>query len=622
MAEKFEFDLAISGIGQSKEAAESLSRLRDTIDKSTATIQKMQQAYKGLKIGGLQNTEVAKQLKQRLDQQKKAHGELNLQLLKMKGSLAGTAKEGKIARASFDQFAAGARLGGGPVGALTGRVSSLASVLGQAGLVGATVAAAAAVVALDVVLARHAINAAGAAIRAADGYRSENLALQGMTKAWVGWYGQIKPGKADDIQASIDRVSSSVSTGRDQVHAYAEELYRYRLRGEKLKDALEGVALAQSAAGDEAAQLAMQQILANGMWGRSISGVTARLRSQYSAINTQKMLALDVQMRKLKENTNALFRGVSITPLLSGLNKILGVLDQGSVEFKAWKTIIETVFNPLFEGADKAGGVLRAFFTKATILALRSALAWESMKGSFSLQKLGLDSSASLLENAASSSIDFALGLLRAANAGIVVARVTYNLGVVAANTAKIVWHLGAALAGLAAFEGVGDHLGKSLDSAVEGLGSGVKGLLTEDGSQMINGLIEGIEKARPKLVATMRSAARESHAAYNAEQGIKSPSTKFEWSARQEMAGLMRGRARSRGALERSSTALAEYSGPINARTPQGGMQAPAAVHWSGNIQVNHVPAGPGTVTVNIAELRTLVASIFEGVAIQAGAV
>jgi hypothetical protein len=619
---RFEIDLALKGGDQTRAEIASIEQLESTIDSASKSVARMQLAYRNLKVGGLATSQAAKELKTRLDATKKSIGQNQTELLKIRGSLTthvaatkATTAETKKASSALASLAAGLRLGGGPVADASSRVGALSTALGKAGFVGAALAGVAAVVALDAVVVKAVVSLARMAVVAGDAYRSERLELEGMTKAWVGWRGEVQAGKASDVQGAIDSVAASVPLARERINDLAQSFYQSRLRGENLKQALRAVAEASAATGGRYEDTAKAMIISSAMMGRSIVQTADLFHSRFGAIVSKQMLALPTQLAKARENFSALFRDVRIEPVLLGLRNVLGILDQGTVEFKAWKTILETLFNPLFGGAEEGGRVVEKFVDKVTILALRGAIAWKNMKGSFSLKDIGLESTADLLSAVVRGSTGFAIGLLQATKAAMVLTDVLVGLGGVLVNTVMLFGQL--LSAGSAKdFDRLGKKAEDVLGSAKLMLGGGEA---SNAGFRMIDGLIAGIEKAQPKLNAAVIAVAKETNATFKSAQDMHSPSkvwTGYGFNMGTSAAsGFTASIPRFNSAVSRFADAPSAQPLLSGSRDTYQGAQSHVTI---GDV---HVHSEGKTVEIPVEALRDKLAMILEGLAIQRGA-
>ena len=607
----FTIDLALENADDLPQARGELDRLRSSLERNTATLAKMQAAYRNLKVGGRVNSEQAKELKARIDAAKKSIGNAQASLLEMKGGLAGTTAASRGTSQAMAGLISGAKVASGRFGGMAASASGVASRLGVAGLATAAlsvaaVGAVAAVIALDAAIVKTTADLAIYGVKAADAYRSERLALEGMTQAYRGWWFQRPVGKASEVQAAIDGVSGSVSIGRDKVNQYAQSLYRAGLRGDNLKRGLEGVALAASAAGDEYGAQAQDMVASAALFGKSVKGMTDVFKSRFGSIVERQMLSLPVQLAKSREGFNALFRGLKIEPVLRGLDRVLGVTRTSSVEFAAWKQIFESLFNPLASGAEDAGSTIKEFVDGVTIQALRATIAWERLKTSATLRDDGLRTFRTSLADVVKGTSDFAIGVLTAAQ-GIII------MGKVAANTFQAVYNLTKLVgAPLAMLGGTVSDAKRAQREAIDGLADAGEGLANTSGSRLIEGLIQGIRAAQPGLIAAARDAAKGANKAFATEQQIHSPSRKWREFGRHMGGGLTLGVKDSTPRVEEAVGAMAEA--PAKAPARAGGRSV--EVHVPVTIEIQGGSSAPTGLDLGL--LRTEVAKIFEGIVLQ----
>jgi hypothetical protein len=631
----FTTELKAEGVAETKAQAETVEKLRNELDRQLGSLGKMNQAYRALKVGGLQTSEMAKGLKARIIEQKKVIGENQVALLKMKGGLGITAQEikktGIAARGtslSFSSLTAGANLAGGPIATLTNRAGSLAAALGKAGLIGVALAAVGALIVFDYAIIKTAISLGKMAVASADAYRSERLSIEGMTKVWRGFFGfmQRAPGNAAQMQSAIDDVADRVPLLRNEVVALNAQLYKYGLRGQSLKTALEAVAMGEAAAGEEGKQMGINMVAGAAMFGRSVTGAANIMKSRFGAIVEKQMLALPIQLQKAKYGFSQLFTGLKIDPLLRGLHNILGLFNQGTETSKAWRAIFQTLFNPLFEGAEKGSFTVKRFLQSVTLTALDAVIAWKKLKGGLSLQSLGIGDAGSVLESAINGLSMFAVGGLRAAQATIILAdglRTMLTLLSLAGNFAKF------AIGGFSFSGGK-----KNAEEGIAGMNAALAKLGTTNktmdaGYKMIEGMIKGIEAGKPALIKAARDSQKAANEAIKDEQKIKSPSRVQFGFGRQMPAGQALGiRAGIPGLVSatrdaqravnasQDSWAGRPQSVPQMALPPARGRPAPTI----GELHL-HIDASKGTVNLPIEGISDAVARIFEGLAIQQGA-
>lgn len=616
---KFQIDLALKGKEESAASRAELEKLKGSIKELSSSLAAQRESYKGLKIGGLQNTEQAMALKAQIDKTRKAIGAASMDVLKYKGSLSGTSKETKIAGreahaagGAFAKLAAGASTASGPIGALTGKIGSLSSGLWKAGLVGACVAGVAALVALDYAIAKTGIDVTKFAVTTLDAYRSENLALRGMTQSFMNFWGMALPrGNADKIQSAINDVAGTVSIGRDKVMGYAQELYRAGMRGQNLTNALYAVSEASSAAGEGQAQLVKNMALFSRWSGSSSKNVRDLVHSRFGAIVSAQMLSIPTQINKMKEGFKALFRGISLDPLLRGLDRVTSMFRAGTTQFEAWKTIFSTLFTPLFEQAESGGQTLRHFFNIVTNYALRTTIAFvksgHTLRNSFKGINL-----VSLVSGAGT----IALGLIRAAQASIILVQTLKEVVQVGVAAYKVLY----AIANI----GVKGNT-KDWSSAMDS----IKGLWQSDttdkmlasGFQMAQGMADGITKGIPLIAKASREAGLQANDAARKATDSHSPSRVWmKWGY-----GLPEGGARG----VQKATPRLTFAADVAARAPMAAAMNVGRPNRS--VSSNSVQTGPitimasqvtpNTVTMDFLAAKHQFAQILQGACIAKGA-
>jgi len=634
----FVTELKAEGVPETQAQAKTIEKLRGELDKEFLSLNKMQLAYKGLRTAGLQTTKMGVDLKNRILEQKKAIGQNQVALLGMKGGL-GIATDGmkktgaaaKGASSGLSALAAGASIAGGPVSGLTSKTQSLVGTLGRAGLIGVTLAAVAALVVFDLAVAKSVIGLAKMAVSSADAYRSERLSIEGMTKVWRGFFGimQRAPGNAAQMQSAIDDVSNAVPITRDRVVALNAELYRFGLRGQALKQSLEAVALGESAAGDEGRQMGINMVAGAAMFGRSVTGAAAIMKSKFGPIVQQQMLALPVQIAKARYGFNQLFTGLKVEPLLRGLHNVLGLFSKGTETSKAWRAIFGTFFDPLSSSAEKGSLTVKRFLQGVTIVALEAAIKFKTLKGVLSFKNLGLGDAGQLLETAINGVASLAVGILRAGQATLVLAdglTTVIRFAQVAGKLMQAVTFHG----GIGNQDKAWQAADDAADAAYKQLvhGSDTLGV----GFNMIQGLIDGIEKGKPALIAAARAAQQAANDAVKTEQQIHSPSKKWERFGLHLTQGESRGMKRGQPELVRTTRDIQRATFDVGGgagfgargaafggggRASSGGGQAHPTI---GQLHL-HGLSKSDKVTLSIGELTDLIAQALEGLTIQQGA-
>ncbi len=94
---------------------------------------------------------------------------------------------------------------------------------------------------------------------------------------------------------------------------------------------------------------------------KGLEAMAAATREKFGKTVAAQMLALDVQLSKLRENFKAMFGGLNLEPLLKGLKMITSLFDQNTVTGQAMKLMFEKLFNPLLSQASVVFPAIRAF---------------------------------------------------------------------------------------------------------------------------------------------------------------------------------------------------------------------------------------------------------------------
>lgn len=152
--------------------------------------------------------------------------------------------------------------------------------------------------------------------------------------------------QANELQAAINRVSSSSATARGDVADFAGQLYAARFRGKALEQALNTMSTAAAGGGKQAAASFLEQARMARLLGVSLDKVRERYDRTYGPIAKSKLLSLDTQLLKFKENISRLFQGFDaepfhyVEPFLRGLQAILSLFGQDSKGAQDLRSVI------------------------------------------------------------------------------------------------------------------------------------------------------------------------------------------------------------------------------------------------------------------------------------------
>lgn len=174
-------------------------------------------------------------------------------------------------------------------------------------------------------------------IEAAGALRDEFLKLQGASKG--------SATAAHELQSAIASVSSASALSRDKVTGYAMELEKTGLKGAELQRALEAMAIAGSAGGDEVASAFLKSAEAAKATGGSVDALSAKMKKELGGVAAEQALGLSAQFTKLGENITDIFSGADIEPLLKGIRDLLSIFGQGTDSANSMKAAITAMVN-------------------------------------------------------------------------------------------------------------------------------------------------------------------------------------------------------------------------------------------------------------------------------------
>jgi hypothetical protein len=354
-----------------KSSAKSLEDLEGQIKTDTAAISGMTKALKIMQQGTVVDVAAFKQLRTQLADTKIRLASNQNSAVKLGQTFGHSAKDAK----SLGDELKGALSGvGGPIGSIAGKLTGMAEKLGKAGVVGGAILANAALIALGAAAIYAFTQLAKFGLAAADARRSENIMLEGMMKVpmWFGIWGQTSRTTGAQIEANINAIVGSVSQSREEIVGLAGDLARMGISG---KASLKAVADAQDVGGERGKQYALGLITWNRMLGKSSEQTAKIIEAQFGALAASKSMGFSVQMAKMHENIKGLFAGIKIEGFLAALQKVTKLFSLDTETGKALKQIIETLFNPIFGGAGKAGDLIKDLFRDA-VISVQKVIIW------------------------------------------------------------------------------------------------------------------------------------------------------------------------------------------------------------------------------------------------------
>jgi hypothetical protein len=332
---------------------------------------------------------------------------------------------------------------GGPVGSLgqkaIGSAVGVEKLFGSLGAGNAMAALAAtgvglvvaAVIALGVAVIGGAIGIATWATKLGDARRSTDLLSQGITQSVAG-------GK--ELEDAIYKLGGTVPQSSDELRAMAGDLAKTGLKGQALTDTLAETARKAAAV----------------KWGPDWARQTAELGKV---------------TERFEASLKRVFGGLKLDALLSGLSKVVGLLDENTESGKTLKYLFESIFQPLIDGAAAMAPKVVSAFIQLEIFIFKALIAIHPFKSA----------------------------IILAAEALGVLAAVMLVVGVV---TSAFIWLPFVLVAG--AIAGVIFVVQKVMNAFAE-LKTFLSGMsLLDIGTAMVDGLVRGITGAAGKVTSAL----------------------------------------------------------------------------------------------------------------------
>jgi len=321
--------------------------LKTKLDATNGQVEAYARTLKGLETNVTDATAKEKKLGETLSNVKKLSGHVDK-------SFTGQAE-------SLSKLQSGLSAIGGPLGRLgsplVAGVKGFEEMSGSMGTANATmlVMAAgaalvvAAVVAIAVAVVAGTIAIASWAVGLADANRNAALASEA--------FNTMNPDLAALSGAFAD-VSAATGATTPELQALAKQLKDAKVAAADMPAALKAAALAEAALGKGGASGFIDDIKA----GKSaVSDLAAETQAKLGGIVARQMLGLEAQSARLKSNMGALFGGLEITPVLEGMQTLVGLFDKSTAAGQAMKLLFEKVFQPLIDQAQNAAYVVEAF---------------------------------------------------------------------------------------------------------------------------------------------------------------------------------------------------------------------------------------------------------------------
>lgn len=619
---RFGVDVDATGAQQGADAAaDALERLDAEIVEGTQSLAAMQRALRNLKGGGAVNIQQFKELKQRIEAKKVTIAQTQAKYIELGGTFKKTKKPTDDAAGSIEGLLSRIQGAGGPLGRMSGRLSALKPLLAA----GPYIALAAAVVGVTTAFVALTVAVTAFGIAAANAHRDEKLMLEGLVKM-PSWFRRTADSAAF-LQWQISKVAANNPLARAELGSLADELYTAGLRGDGFARALEGVAVAQAGGGAKAAAFYKSLVIGAGRSTAAIKKFSDDAKARFGNIVAAKMLSLDVQSKKLKENFDQLFSGLRIEGLLKALSSVTELFSQNTSTGKALKVVIEGLLQPIIDAVARTGPIAKRFFQGLVLGALELTIAILRVRLWLKKTFGGSD----ITPNIDKMRVAVALGA--AAFGFLATAAILSGVAILGAMTLAALPFIALAaviaLPGIALYKliGVVHDLKKQLEAQS----------WFEPGKALVMGFVNGILFGIPQVVGAVTKLGGAAIQALKAKLESRSPSKAFERDAATAPQGVVvafrKGRpkvAAAAGEMGQAARIGFQKAAPNGSEAPalragaSGGGTSPAAgaqpqaFHWSGNLIYQSKGDSPKQ---EAAELRDLLLHELTGVGIAIGA-
>lgn len=433
---------------------------------------------------------------------------------------------------------------GGPLGSVGSQAAGVGGALQKLskslGAAGPYVAAAVLAVALAAAFVVATLSITKFAISAADTARTGALLSDGIA-------GSVAGGR--QLDATFASLANKVPLTREELTGMASDLAKTGLKGDALSAALETAA---------------------------VKAATLKFGPNFG----KQLLSLDNQSARLKANVTGLFSGLKIESLLEGLAKLVALFDASGASGKAIKVVFESIFQPIVDGLVALIPKAVATFLQLEILALKAAIAIKPYSG--------------ILVD-----IGYGFAILAAVVVGIVAIFVGAGLLMVAA------------FAGLLAlpflikdgFAWLGGAISSTVGGAVDWVTNKFNEVLAflqglsfaEIGTQLIQGLINGITGGGAGVITAITGIASDAIGAAKKSLGIASPSKVFAEIGMHTAAGMSEGVEGGAAGVQSSlETMVSPPDAPAaggsttNSTTSNGGTVYQITIQGGGDAQSN----------------------------------
>lgn len=537
------FQLALDSAsfkGSAVDAAKALQDLQKQLSEDKKAVNELQGAMKNLQGASVVNVAQFRTLQDALKKKQEAVASAQSSIIGLGGSLKRT--KTSAFRDGLKGIAGEAKLAGGPLGQMFGRVENLTKLAGTGAVKYVALAGAvAAVGAAGIYAAKSLFDLAFASSEAR---REENLQLQGQLSLTKGITDT--QAASEDLQETIDQVSGRSAASRAAIVGLGKDLYAAGLRGGALEEALDAAATTAAVQGPAAADKFVKLAAATDKAGGSVSKLAQKVDKDLGGIAQQKLLSTAVQAEKFKEAVGSLFAGVRVDGLLKARKGWTDMFSTASASGRAFKALLEPISQSLVDGVTSWTELLQKAVVRVLIWAIKIEIGWLKLKRMFFglvPKDLfdGFNGKAVLIAGVASALIAVGIALApMIASAAVAAAPFVLAAAAIWAviNTTRLLIDLWNEMD----FSAVGKQLYKDLIQPIIDFADKAWNAAMDVGGKIIEGIVNGVKSGAHFLIDALTNLGATGWKAFKTVLGIASPSKEFAQLGKQIPAGVKQG--------------------------------------------------------------------------------
>lgn len=625
-ASTYQIDLADGISGPATQAAAALKSLQARIDADRNALKTMEREMRKMQKASVVNIDNYRVLQKAIDRKKASIEQASTAFTKLASGQLSAAATAVNLRGRLKDVSSVAQAIPPALGGPIDRFSKLAQVM--LGSVPPTVALRVGVIALVAVLGTAVGMLTRVAIGHADARRAEGLHLAQLARFRVG------AAAVAGLQESMDRVSASVSIGRDEVGQYGAELARAGLRGAALEDALRGASITASALGKDAGAAFVRAAKGPGQTAASIRQLADAAKAKLGGVVQAQLLTLEVQSKKAKEGFATLFSGLKIDGYLKALKSVRDMFSAtNSSAGRALKALTEAFGQPIINALAATLRGFKAFFVQALIGVYELLIAYELIRiawvNTFGPSKTeGPFKAFFKLFQPGRVAVYLLAAAFTALGVSVLIAHwpiVAIAAGVYLLATlmqALAGWALYAGAALQRAFSKIGEFFGH-IGAAVWEWNVGMYQAFANIGLRIWEGLKAGLSAGWDALKSTVLGYAESVSKAFQSVLGISSPSKVFEAFGGDITAGLTIGVERTAPQAEAAVGALVDVPSMPGGASPTSELGGGTAIQSGVHITIGalNITAPSADAPAIATSLRRELESMLESLALELGA-